>query len=76
MSDQIYTREIISAKRKRLTPREEMVFKLIMKGMNDKEIGRELGIACRTVGDHCQSILRKFEVRNKVALILKILTEC
>ena len=76
MSDQIYTRqEIISAKRKRLTPRERTVLELILKGMSNKEIAYALNIGLRTAGDHCQAILRKFEVRNKINLVIKVLTE-
>ena len=76
MSDQVYSREeILSAKRKRLTPREQTVLELILKGMSNKEIAYALNIGLRTAEDHCQAILRKFGVRNKINLVIKILTE-
>jgi two-component system, NarL family, nitrate/nitrite response regulator NarL len=48
-----------------LTARQIEVFKLLMHGRADKEIGRDLGIAESTVKSHVQVILQEVGVRRR-----------
>jgi len=47
-----------------LTGRELDIVRLITKGLNNKEIAEELGIAEKTVKVHRSSIYRKLQVRT------------
>jgi DNA-binding NarL/FixJ family response regulator len=49
-----------------LTPREVDVLKLLCRGMADKAIARELGIAAITVRLHLHNAFRKLGARNRV----------
>ena len=51
-----------------LTKRELDIVKLVSQGMKNKEIGRELQIAERTVKNHLQSIFSKLQVSNRLEL--------
>jgi DNA-binding NarL/FixJ family response regulator len=52
-----------------LTHREREVRDQILKGLQNKEIGAELGISERAVKFHVSSIYRKYGVGARVALI-------
>jgi two-component system nitrate/nitrite response regulator NarL len=54
----------------RLTPREVETLKLLARGHSNKSIARELGIVDSTVKVHIKSILRKLDVRSRVAAAL------
>ncbi|HZN76219.1 MAG TPA: AAA family ATPase [Micromonosporaceae bacterium] len=49
----------------RLTRREREVLQLLIKGLANKEIARELVIAEKTVSVHVHNIMRKLDVRNR-----------
>ena len=49
----------------RLTARELDVLRLVVKGLPNREIGRELFISQNTVKNHVRSILEKLRVRSK-----------
>ena len=49
-----------------LTPRETEALKLLVDGMTDKAIARELGIAAITVRLHLHNVFRKLGARNRV----------
>ena len=49
-----------------LTPREVEVLKLLCRGLADKAIARELGIAAITVRLHLHNAFRKLGARNRV----------
>ncbi|MCP4316656.1 MAG: helix-turn-helix transcriptional regulator [Hyphomicrobiales bacterium] len=51
-----------------LTPRERQIVALIARGMTDREISDNLGIAFWTVRTHVGNGLRKFNARNRVGL--------
>ncbi len=55
--------------RKPLTPRETEVARLIARGLQDKQIARELGIALSTVKYYVRRILLKWDCgdRHEVA---------
>ena len=49
-----------------LTPREQQILKLIVKGLSNKMIGNKLGIAEGTVKVHVKSLLKKLMLRTRV----------
>ena len=53
-----------------LSPREEEVLECLTQGLQNKMIGRELGITEGTVKTHVKSILRKTETSNRTKLAL------
>ncbi len=50
------------------TSREKEVREMVIRGMADKQIARELGISVKTVEKHVGSILRKTGARNRTML--------
>jgi DNA-binding CsgD family transcriptional regulator len=56
----------------RLTPREQEIARLVMQGLPDKEIARQLGISTTTVRTHLESAFRKVGVGNRSALVHKL----
>ena len=53
-----------------LTAREQEVFRLIARGLSNAEIGQELYIGETTVKTHMTHILQKFNLRDRVQLIV------
>lgn len=60
--------ELPSAKREPLTMRETEVCFLISGDMDNKSIGKKLGISVETVKEHVQNSLRKLKLRSRVGL--------
>jgi two-component system, NarL family, nitrate/nitrite response regulator NarL len=56
----------------RLTPREQEVALLIVRGLSNKEVARELGLSDGTVKLHVHRILQKTGVRNRYSLIIQM----
>lgn len=56
----------------RLTAREQDTARLVMLGMPDKEIARELQISTTTVRTHLENAFRKVGVNNRAALVHKL----
>ncbi|MEU5668457.1 helix-turn-helix domain-containing protein [Streptomyces longwoodensis] len=52
-----------------LTDRENEVFHLLVTGMSNRQIGRTLGIAERTVKNNLHSVYRKFGVSGRAEAI-------
>jgi two-component system response regulator FixJ len=52
-----------------LSRREQDVLALIVKGLSNKEAGRQLGISPRTIEDHRARIMEKLGARNAADLI-------
>lgn len=52
-----------------LTPRESEVLKLLVEGLNQTEIARELVISPNTVATHIQRILMKLGVHNRAQAV-------
>lgn len=50
------------------TAREKEVHDMVIRGMADKQIARELGISVKTIEKHVGSILRKTGARNRTML--------
>jgi len=53
-----------------LTPRERGVFDLLVKGLSNPEICRELGISEATTKTHVARVLQKLEVRDRVQAVI------
>lgn len=56
-----------------LTNREMDVLKAISSGMQTKEIAEKLHVSVNTIETHRKSLFLKFEVRNVVELLLKVI---
>lgn len=55
-----------------LTAREKAVTNSILEGKSNAEIALQLAITERTVKQHMSAILRKFQVKDRVGLLLKL----
>lgn len=58
-----------------LTTREVTVLDLVAEGMTDRQIARRLGISPRTVDKHLEHIYSKLEIRGRVAVAVRWLTQ-
>lgn len=57
------------SERKRLTPREEEVFRLIAHGHSNKEIASKLSVSVKTVETHKARALDKLEISNRAGIV-------
>ena len=55
----------------KLTDREMSVYKLLTKGLCDKDIAKELGIAIKTAKSHVSNILKKRGFKSRFQLIAR-----
>lgn len=55
-----------------LSPRQEEVLKMILNGKVNKEIAEALHITVRTVKFHTSSLLRKYQLRDRMALFASL----
>ena len=53
-----------------LTPREREVLTIMVEGRSNKEIGRRLDLAEKTIKHHVTNILQKLKARNRVEAVL------
>jgi two-component system response regulator NreC len=60
---------LYSEKIKELSEREKEILKLIVKGLNNQNIGNKLFISHRTVDTHRTNLMRKLEVTNVASLV-------
>ncbi|UTH75981.1 response regulator transcription factor [Chromobacterium sp. IIBBL 290-4] len=58
--------------RRQVSPREAEVITTLKKGYSNKEIARELDITERTVKAHLSAIFQKFNVEDRLQLLLKL----
>ena len=56
-----------------LTPREQTLIPLLIQGMTDKEIARELGLLDSSVRTYVVTLRKKFGVNNRTKLALKLI---
>lgn len=59
--------------KQKLTPRQEDVFNLILKGMNNIQIGHKLGITTGTAKLMSHEVLKKLGCHSKNELMAKFL---
>ncbi len=52
-----------------LTPRENEIMQLAIRGWSNHQIADKLGISQRTVETHCTSLMRKLGVSNRNQLV-------
>ncbi len=57
----------------RLTDRERAILHLLSSGLTNREIGEILHLSPLTVRNYISRLLLKFEVRNRTALITKVI---
>jgi DNA-binding CsgD family transcriptional regulator len=55
-----------------LTPRQQQVLELLLRGCTNREIGAALGASVKTVEVHVSRLLRKSETGSRAALIAKL----
>lgn len=58
-----------------ITDRERQILSWVREGMNNQEIGAELGISALTVKNHVQKILRKLGAANRAQAVAKAMTQ-
>lgn len=63
------------AKKEGISNREKEILKLVINGMNNHTIGKELNISVRTVENHRANMMRKLGVKNTAELVKKAITE-
>lgn len=59
----------------KLTPREQEVMAMILRGASNKAIGEALFISIKTVEFHISNILQKFGLKNRIELISFLMGE-
>lgn len=57
-----------------LSQRQAEVLELFTQGLNNEEIGHRLGIGAGTVNTYVSILRKKYDVRSRSALFLKILS--
>jgi two-component system NarL family response regulator len=55
-----------------LTAREEEIFRLLSRGLNNKEIAKRLFLSEKTVKNHLTNIFKKLKVHNRVQAVLSV----
>ncbi|MBN1362592.1 MAG: helix-turn-helix transcriptional regulator [Sedimentisphaerales bacterium] len=58
-----------------LSPQQDALARNLLSGKSDKQIAREMGIAVPTVRSHITRLFRKFDVCDRIELIL-LLVAC
>jgi DNA-binding CsgD family transcriptional regulator len=58
-----------------LTPREQEVFSLLMRGHSDAEMAQQLVVSPHTQREHVKRVLQKFGARNRTELVLAVYAE-
>jgi DNA-binding NarL/FixJ family response regulator len=66
--------EIFTESPQSLTPREQEILILMLKGASDREIADNLSISAHTVKDYGKSIRRKYRVKSRLQLISALLS--
>ena len=56
-----------------LTPRQQAVMRLVIRGLADKQIAAALGIAEETVGWHLKCVFRQYGTHSRTAAAMRYL---
>jgi DNA-binding NarL/FixJ family response regulator len=59
----------------RLTDREMQVLKLVARGMNNRDIAKELFISENTVKNHVRNILEKLQIHSRMEAVMVAVRE-
>ncbi|MHB1432812.1 MAG: response regulator [Streptosporangiaceae bacterium] len=59
----------------KLTDREMQVLKLVARGMNNRDIGKELFISDNTVKNHVRNILEKLQIHSRMEAVMVAVRE-
>lgn len=62
-------------RRYHMSPRELQVARLVCQGLNNEEIASDLNIRHGTVKTHIRNIYRRIRVKNKIAMLLKFVSD-
>jgi DNA-binding NarL/FixJ family response regulator len=57
-----------------LSPRHSAIVSLILQGKRDKQIAADLGMSIWTVRTHLSRLFRRFEVADRMELVLHVLS--
>jgi two-component system response regulator NreC len=52
-----------------LTARERQVLELIAQGLSNQDIGRQLGLSCKTIGRHRERIMNRLDLHSRTELV-------
>lgn len=63
------SRHVIRGERRRITPRQREVLKLVAQGKTTREIAAELGVSPRTVDTHRAELMERLGARDVIALL-------
>jgi DNA-binding CsgD family transcriptional regulator len=55
-----------------LSPREQQIAEMIVRGMSDSEVATSLGISPHTVHTHIERLYRKVNANSRAGLILRV----
>lgn len=64
-----------SRKRIQLSEREVQILSLISEGLTNKEIGDRIFISAHTVASHRKNLMKKFQAKNNVDLVISAIKE-
>ena len=62
----------LAVRMSRLTPREHEVLRAMIRGLNNREIAAELGVAYTTVRSHAQSVIEKLDARSRLQAVARV----
>lgn len=60
--------EPLQSRRSTITPRQIQILKLLAVGQSKKEIAANLGVAVKTVDCHCDAMMKRLNLHDRVAL--------
>jgi two-component system response regulator FixJ len=72
--DRLTTAQEIRKQLEKLTPREQVLVRLLVQGKSNKMIGAALGISTKTVANHRAHIMAKTNAQNAADLVRMVLT--
>jgi RNA polymerase sigma factor (sigma-70 family) len=64
-----HTLNAVRSRIKTLTPREREVFELVVRGQSNKQVGKVLGAAARTIKAHRHRVMEKMQVQSLAELV-------
>jgi DNA-binding NarL/FixJ family response regulator len=64
--------EGLSARAAHLTPRERDVLRLMIRGLNNRDIAADLGIGYTTVRSHAQAVIEKLGARSRLDAVARV----